>query len=231
LSTPDIDISIRPSEIGSYLKDIENSQETTDVRLLKGLEVDYIPSDEKKIEKILDEYNLDIVLGSIHYVNGADIGSRKSSPLYFSGRKLSEAVDEYYDVWSRAIETGLFDVMAHPDYWRKYVSQVHSKEISWEDYGVKVYEALDSLVTYDIGIEVNTSGYKHGLKSNFPLECFLEEAKKAGLSKVTIGSDSHTVSELGLHYTNAVSQLKKLGFKTLYKYKNRRSTPVKLYSF
>ena len=228
LSTPDIHISIKTDEIESYLGDIEKAQRNTNVSLLRGLEVDYITSDEKPIEKIIDEYSFDIILGSVHYVNGIDVGSRRASPIYFSGRTLSEAVDEYYGVWKRSIETGFFDVMAHPDYWRKYAAKIHPKPIEWQDYGSTIEHALDSIRSNDVGLEINTSGYKHGLGTNFPLDCLLRAAKNRGIRKITIGSDSHKVSELGGHHDKAVSQLRRLGFNEVTRFRGGRSTQVKL---
>ncbi len=228
LSTPDIHVSIKLEEIPEYLDEISECQETTNLRILSGLEVDYIPRDERKIERILDEYNFDIILGSTHYVNDADIGSKRRSPAYFRGRTIAEAADEYYTEWKQAVETGLFDVMAHPDYWRKYMSQIHPKPPEWSDYGSIVLSALDSVVSYDVGLEVNTSGYRHGLSSSFPLQCFLNAAHDAGVKKVTIGSDSHIISQLGQHYEDAISQLKKAGFYRLSIYKCGDSSYVQI---
>ena len=227
-STPDIHISIKINEIESYIKEIEQAQQNTSVSLLKGFEVDYIPSDEKKIEKIIDEYSLDIILGSVHYVNGNDIGSKSNSIKYFKGRALSKAADEYYGVWKQAVETGLFDVMAHPDYWRKHVAQVHPRTLKWIDYGSTINSALDSLLSYGVGLEINTSGFKHGLGTNFPLDCLLQAAKNRGVNNITIGSDSHKISELGNHYEDAVSQIRRIGYDKVTRYKDRKPAQVGL---
>jgi histidinol-phosphatase (PHP family) len=222
---PDVDIGIRLHEIPEYLEEIQRAQETTKVRLLAGLEVDYFPQEERRLERILGEHSLDIVLGSTHYVNGVDIGSRRQVEEFFAGRPISEGADEYYTVWRRAIESGLFDVMAHPDYWRKYI-HIFRQPVGWDDFGSVVYDCLDSLVSHGVGIEVNTSGHRHGVGGNFPLQQFLDAAYKAGVKTVTVGSDSHTPSQLGYRLVEAVEQLRKAGYSTLSSFRRRKNHAI-----
>ncbi len=224
---PDVEISIRPHEIPEYINEIENAQKATNVRLLTGLEVDFFPEDERNIDRILSEFNLDFVLGSIHYVKGVDIGHPAQAKEFFMNRPLSEGVDEYYRVWRQAVESGLFDVMAHPDYWKKFVHLFRSPPI-WSEFGDEVYSALDALKKYNVGIEVNTSGVRHGVGGFFPLQEFLIAAKAAGVDTVTIGSDSHGIDTLGYGWREAVKQLKLAGFNELSRFKKHKNSRILL---
>jgi histidinol-phosphatase (PHP family) len=226
VSSPDVVVSIRNDEIQEYVEEIRAAQESTKVKLLVGLEVDYFPEEERKLERILNDYDFDIILGSTHYINGLDIGKRSVAEEFFSGRPLSKGVDEYFTVWKRAIESGLFDVMAHPDYWRKYVHLFRSKP-TWQEYGEVVYDALESLVDHKVGIEVNTSGLRHGVGSFFPIQEFLISAREAGVDIITVGSDSHEPSSIGFGFNDACNQLKMAGFKGLSLFRNRKSEVVK----
>ena len=109
-------------------------------------------------------------------------------------------------MWKRAIESGLFDVMAHPDYWRKYL-HFFGKNAGWGDYGSVVIEALESAAKEGVGIEVNTAGVRAGTGHFYPLQEFLLAAHEAGIDTVTVGSDSHTAGTLGDHLDEAVKQL------------------------
>jgi len=224
---PDIDIGIRLKEIPEYIEEIHRAQGATKVRLLTGLEVDYFPQEERRIERILDEHSLDIVLGSTHYINGVDVGSRRQAEELFTGRPISEGADEYYTVWRSAIESGLFDVMAHPDYWRKHI-HLFRQPIGWEDYGSAVYDCLDSLASHGVGIEVNTSGYRHGIGGSFPVQQFLDESYRAGVRTITVGSDSHTASGLGYRLDEAVKQLRRAGYSTLSSFRGRKNHPIQM---
>ncbi len=159
---------------------------------------------------------------------GIDIGSRRQSPAFFLGKKVEDALEIYYEEWRKAVESGLFDVMAHPDYFRKYLGLSHSTPISWEDYGSTVYEAIDSLKSHRVGIEVNPSGWRHGIRDVYPIGGFLEAANKAGVEKVTVGSDCHSWESLGKNTLKAVRRLEEAGYDYLCVFEGRRNRKISL---
>ena len=222
---PDVDISIREDEIHEYIEDIRSAQEHTRIRLLAGLEVDYFPGEERHLGSILSENEFDFILGSIHYINGVDIGSQTQAEEYFARRPINKAADEYYAVWKRAIESGLFDVMAHPDYWRKYL-HFYGKSATWQNYGSVVFEALEKAAECGVGIEVNTAGVIAGTGHFYPIPEFLLAANEAGIEIVTIGSDSHTAGALGFKAEEAAKRLYETGFTFMSTFKGRRNKKI-----
>jgi histidinol-phosphatase (PHP family) len=228
LSGPDVQHGISPEKIPSYLRDIEAAQENTDVTLRAGLEIDWFPDVEREIEVVLDEYPLDYVLGALHYVRGIDIGSRRQAPSFFLGKELADALDIYFEEWGKAAESGLFDVLAHPDYFRKYLSLTHEMPASFEEYGCKVHDALDSLSSHGVGIGVNASGYRHGIGDHYPIKGFLRAAREAGIDTVVVGSDCHTVGDLGRNTLTAANRLKREGFDYVCVFEGRKNRRVSL---
>jgi histidinol-phosphatase (PHP family) len=224
---PDVKISIHEDEILEYMEDIRSAQANTKIRLLAGLEVDYFPGEERHLDSILSSHDFDFILGSTHYINGVDIGSQSQAEGYFANRPIKKAADEYYAVWKKAIETGLFDVMAHPDYWRKYL-RFYGKTALWGDYGSTVYKALESAADHGVGIEVNTAGERAGTSHFYPLQEFLVAAHEAGIKNVTVGSDSHTAGTLGYRLDEAAKMLREAGFIDMSTFRKRRSshTPI-----
>jgi histidinol-phosphatase (PHP family) len=222
---PDTDISIREDEIPEYIEEIRSAQESTKVRLLTGLEVDYFPGEERHLELILTGHDLDFILGSTHYINGVDIGSRTQAEGYFADRPVKKAADEYYTVWKKAVESGLFDVMAHPDYWRKYL-RFYGKTAHWGDFGSIVFTALEAAADNRVGIEVNTAGERSGTGSFYPMQEFLVAAHEVGVKTVTVGSDSHTTGTLGYRLDEAARRLREAGFTTMSSFKARKNTRI-----
>jgi histidinol-phosphatase (PHP family) len=225
---PDMYLSIQMDELDEYFEGIFEAQEDTDVVLRAGLEVDYFPGEEKRLEKIIDEHPLDYCLGSVHYLNGVDIGSRLDAPNFFRGRPLHEAADEYFTFWSMAAGSGLFDVLAHPDYWRKHLGTVRSESVAIEKYGTEYQEALRTLAKRGVGLEVNTSSDKYGLTEFYPVQGFLNEAYEMGVKTVTVGSDAHTPSALGHRLDEAAASLRQAGFETVSTFKRRRNQAHRL---
>ena len=228
ISGPDRDFGLRPHQIPGYLEEIERAQETTNVALRRGIEVDYFPKEERELERILDDHEFDFILGSLHYISGIDIGARRVFPRFFSGRPLEESLNIYFDGWRKAVESGLFDALAHPDYFRKYLHLTRPEPATWEEYGTTVYEALDSLRSHGVGIEVNSSGLRHGIGDVYPIQGFLEAAREAGVDRVTVGSGCHSVDDLGLNTQKALSRLKGAGYRHLCVYERRRNRKVSL---
>ncbi|MFQ6052690.1 MAG: histidinol-phosphatase [Candidatus Bathyarchaeia archaeon] len=228
ISGPDIDHGIAPERIPEYLEEIEAAQRTTGVRLRVGLEVDYFPGEERRLGRLLDEHPLDFVLGSLHYIRGYDIGSRRGSTAFFGGRRIDEALEVYYDGWREAVESGLFDIMAHPDYFRKYLPLTRPSPPAFEEYGTAVLEAIDSLRSYGVGVEVNSSGFRHGLGDCYPTPGFLRAIREAGVETVTVGSDSHSPEGLGVKLDEAVKRLAETGYTHLCVYGGRRNRRVPL---
>jgi histidinol-phosphatase (PHP family) len=227
VSGPNTSTSIRPEEIPEYLDNIWSAAADTDVTLRTGFEVDYMPEHERRIDRLINEYCLDFVLGSVHEVNGFSIGTEKTSRSFFAGRSLTGAIDEYFGLWRQAIESEIFDVMSHPDYFRKHINTL-GIQASWDEYGAQVYNAIDCLRSYGVGFEINTSGYRHGIEDKFPVDEFIQAAKEAGVRSITLGSDSHFVETLGYRLITAASQLSDDGFKTVSVYKDRREDRVPL---
>ena len=84
---PDVALSVQPDELPGYFKAIEKAQDDTDVHLRASLEVDYFPGFEAELEAVIEEYPLDFSLGSLHYVNGVDVGSRVDARRFFEGKR------------------------------------------------------------------------------------------------------------------------------------------------
>jgi histidinol-phosphatase (PHP family) len=228
LAGSDMKHGISPEKIPSYLRDIEAAQENTDVTLRVGLEIDWFPEVAREIEAILAEYPLDYALGSLHYVRGIDIGSRRQSPSFFLGKELVDALDIYFEEWGKAAESGLFDVLSHPDYFRKYLSLTHEMPVSFEEYGSKALDAFDILKNHGVGIGVNTSGYRHGIGDLYPIKGFLQAAREVGIDTTVVGSDCHTVGDLGRNTMRAAQRLKKEGYTHISVFEGRKSRRISL---
>jgi len=228
ITGPDTDHSVPPDKIQEYVEEIESVGESTSVKLRTGLEVDYFPEEERRLGRILDEHALDFVLGSMHYIRGFDIGARPGSMAFFGGRRIEESLDIYYEGWTEAIESGLFDVMAHPDYWRKYLHLTHHEQPSFKDYGQTVLKAIDSLKSCGVGVEVNPSGHRHGIGDCYPKLEFLLAIREAGIETVTIGSDCHSIDRLGENLEEAVMRLREAGYSEVSVFRERRNSRIRL---
>ena len=224
---PDMATGISPREMAEYFQEIERAQASTDVRLRVGLEVDYFPGEEGCIEAVLEEYPLDFILGALHMVEGCDLGYRYGAKRFFR-RPMAEAVETYFKWFRGAVESGLFDVMAHPDYFRRYLPGMGLRPPTFEEYGSGALEALEAMREHHVGFEVNASGYRHGIGDCYPDRGFVRAAREMGIEAVTIGSDAHRVEDLGGGLRQAVETLLEAGYDGVYTYEGRRGSFLSL---
>jgi len=228
ITGPDTNVGISQELIPEYFDEIEKARASTDVELRVGLEVDYFPGEERRLESVLDEYPFDFILGSLHYIRGYDIGSRSGSIDFFSGRRIEDALEVYFDGWREAVESGLFDIMAHPDYFRKFLHLALHEHPAFEEYGSTVFEAIESLRSYGVGVEVNSSGYRHGIGDCYPVLEFMSAVREAGVDAAMIGSDAHAVDGLGVKLDEAVKRLEAVGYSHVSVYEGRRNRRLPL---
>ena len=205
--------SITPQQIFEHVKDIESAREKFDLEIKLGLECDYWQTYHKDIEKILDEHDFDFIMGSVHFVEGFLIGGGlEHCTRFFEAKSIHEAYETYFKRIIEAIESQLFEVIAHPDSIRKNAKKFYGQELPFEKYQDLVKEVIESLVDNKVGIEVNTSGYRHGINDCFPSIGFLKLCKEAGVKIITIGSDAHSPSGLGINLEKGIEQLRAAGY-------------------
>lgn len=160
-------------------EEIDKLQETTNVKLLKGVEVGephlYL-SELEYLKKLVD---LDYIIGSIHYIKGISLGRQK---------KIDDLVNRYYQEVLLMVENAPIDIVGHIDYIKRYVARYKLDTDL-------IYQILDSIRLSQIALEVNTSGIRR-CGSAFPELKILEYYAKTKGNKITYGSDAHEESEL-----------------------------------
>jgi len=93
---------------------IERVEAEFDVRLFDAVEIDYLPSEEERIDGFLDEAGFDYAVGSVHQVNGRNV---QDDGEFRDDDEATRAavVDNYYDTLVSLVESELFEIAAHVD--------------------------------------------------------------------------------------------------------------------
>ncbi|AEG15054.1 histidinol phosphate phosphatase HisJ family [Desulfofundulus kuznetsovii DSM 6115] len=210
-----------------YFRDIEEARSQLHDRKLKikaGLEVGYERGCEKTIEKILNNYPFDYVLGSIHCLEHQSISSWEESRIYFSSHTAEEACGEYFQVLKEAVESNLFDCIGHLDLYRRHGERLLGTTLGSAHKGM-VEPILKEMARRNMGLEVNTSSLRRGLTEFHPSREILLQARECGVKIFTVGSDAHRLSELGAYTDQAVLMLEEMGF-AVYTFTSRQPCPL-----
>jgi histidinol-phosphatase (PHP family) len=182
-----------------YFCDIARAREEfrgEGLQVKAGIEVGYCRGCERDMEQIINNYPFDFVLGAIHCLEHIAIASMKESPHYFQSRSLSQVRADYFAILSEAVVTGLFDAIAHIDLYRRYGFKHFGSDILTIHRGV-IEPVFQEMARREIGLEINTSSRRRGLTEPHPSREIVALAAKAGVKIFTIGSDAHSLEQLG----------------------------------
>ena len=125
------------------------------------------------------------------------------------------------------VSTADIDIIAHFDLMKRYAYKEHGL-YDFHQYQEIIEQILKKAIDRNIGIEINTSGLRTGLKQTLPSLEIIQLYKELGGEILTIGSDSHTAESVGANLTDALSLAKDCGFNYIYKFEKRKPIPVKI---
>ena len=196
-------------ELPKYLSWLEQVRERSPLPLYKGLEADYIAGYEKTLGEYLAsaESELDFVLGSIHFLQEYNF-------KYFSTMTPDfpplEVMLTYYARAKQAVESGLFDSIAHLNLGWQAVPWPESQE-EQRQAEEAIADVIQTAANQGVGIEVNTRAFNYeayGTKERY--DFFLGLIADCG-AFITLGSDAHCPEDVGRNYPTAIATLQKFG--------------------
>lgn len=191
------------------------------LKVLTGLEVDYFPRCEQPLRDLLAGVPLDYVMGSVHYIGEHVLTRRDSATAYYEMTTVDEMAGRYYEAVAAAATCGLFDAIGHIDIYRRFGEPIYGQRAATihREYAVP---ALRAIARAGLGIEINTSAIRRGAAEVYPGADLLQLCRKQGIRVVTIGSDSHTVEDLGSGLADGYAALAAAGYDTVFTYEGRQ---------
>lgn len=213
-------VSIRVEEVRKIYEEIEKAREQFGIKIKFGMEIDYFEVHESKIKKLINDYPFDFILGSVHFIDGFCLSESGSANKLFQRGNVLQIYIQYFSKLKKAIESQLFDVIAHPDIVRRFAVQY--ADVPFEKYRKHVEAVVNSLVESGVGIEMNTYGYVHPVRDSYPSLEFLKICKDFGVKIITIGSDAHSPSKLGSGLEKGIEKLKKAGYEKICLFTQRK---------
>lgn len=192
-------VPLNEENVKSYIADARrasNKFAPLGLSVKVGLEADYAPHIEEQLRLNLASFELDYLLGAVHCLDHIAISASNEAERYFKKKSMEETVEAYYEVLKRAVESNLFDAMAHLDIYKKYGLGFYGEDILILHRGL-VEPVLELMVKNDVGMEVNTGVLRKGHREFCPGAEILQLALEMGVRIVAFGSDAHKVEDLG----------------------------------
>jgi histidinol-phosphatase (PHP family) len=189
-------------------------REHTDLRL--GLEVDFVPGREDRTQSLIEECDLDYVVGSVHFLGDLAVDFGRFD-IWESGRGPEQVWRRYFETLAEAARSGLFDILAHPDLVKMWGGARPTPPGDPRRY----YEpALEAIADTGIAIEVSTAGLRKPIGEIYPAPAFLAGALEAG-APVALSSDAHVPEQVGYAYDRARTLLDGAGVRELAVFERR----------
>ncbi len=186
-----------------------------------GLEIDFIenmcgPSDGR-----FSEYELDFVIGSVHYlvpphgqpftVDGPLDELTKGVAEGYRGDVVA-AVDAYWWTIIAMVQAGSLDIVGHIDLIRRNNRLLRLFDEKSEHYRKSAKAAIAAIAESKGIVELNTGGMaRGGLSEPYPSFSLLQAVRQASVP-VTINTDTHDRRQLTAYYDEARVWLKDAGY-------------------
>lgn len=196
-------------------------REETDLRL--GIEADFVPGREGRMETLLDGRPWDYVIGSVHFLGDRAVDYDKYD-VWTSGTDPDRVWSRYFEVLGEAAASGMFDVMAHPD-----LVKVWGRDRPWPERDLRFYyeRAMDGILEAGVACEVSTAGLRKPVGEIYPAPAYLEMLVDAGVP-LALSSDAHTPEHIGHGYDAAQELLADHGVTQIcvFEGRERRLVPI-----
>lgn len=215
-------LAMKSSDLGGYVGELgrligrQRAEGAVDGEpaVLMGIEADYIPGTEHEVSRMLDEYEFDVVLGSVHF-----LGDWPFDHPDYRGRYEEVSSDDFWAAYFATLEeaarTGLFDVLAHPDLAKKFCV-FPSRDPS------ELFESLAETAAHaGVAVEINTAGLFKPVGEIYPSRELLAACFANGVP-ITFGSDAHAPDEVGREFAQAVALARSVGYREAMTYEKRR---------
>lgn len=190
LVLPDEDHRMLSSEVDGYIASISKmKQEHPDMTILAGFEAEYDPMREAFLGEMRDKVDY-MILGQ-HFVNrGLQMISPNNNPNY---------PIEYANMVSQAIDSGIFDIVAHPDHFMEFRDTMERDEARklFDENAVLASQIIcEKARDMGIPIEINLAKATSGKVLSdgslaFPHPTFWKVAQEIDGLKILKGVDAH----------------------------------------
>ncbi len=193
LILPDENHRMLLSEVDEYIASINKmKQDNPNMTILSGFEAEFDPMKESFLGEMRDKVDY-MILGQ-HFVNrGLQMVQSQNNPNY---------PIEYANMVSKAIESGIFDIVAHPDYFMEFRDTIVSeKDKKLFDENATIASRIICEKARDMGIpiEINLSpALNNQILSDgnlkYPHPTFWKVAQEIDGLQVLKGVDAHALS-------------------------------------
>jgi histidinol-phosphatase (PHP family) len=206
------------TEHDRYLDDIDvaafqEAREKTDVELRLGIEIDFVPGKEERMDLDSSALPYDYVIGSVHRVEGEEV-DRATDQTVYERWDTYDLYDAYYANVREAALSGRFEVLGHPDLIKIF------RRFPDRDITGMLEETADAVAASGIVVDVNAAGLRKPVGDIYPSRKLLEMFHWRGVP-IVLSSDAHAPDQVGMGYEKSLPLVRDVGYREVVTFSNR----------
>ncbi len=194
------------------------------ILVMQGLELGQGIYEKEKSLDIINSYNYDFILGSIHNL----LDMPDFYYLNYKDYDIDDLLRRYFEAELELAEWNVTDSLAHLTYPLRYITGRDKIEVDLSKFSEITDAIFETLIKNDKALEVNVSGLFGSLDDTMPGKDLVQRYYDLGGRRITVGSDSHFYTKVCLGIDRGYDLLKKCGFKEFTIYKNREPMQIEI---
>ena len=191
----------------------EAREGSPDVSLRLGIEIDFVPGQEERMDADSTALPYDYVIGSVHRVDGDEV-DRATDQSVYERYETYELYAAYYRNVREAALSRRFEVIGHPDLikiFRRYPDR---------DITPLLEETADAVAESGVVVDVNAAGLRKPVGEIYPSQKFLEMFHRRGVP-IILSSDAHAPREVAAGYDRSLKLVHDVGYREVATFENR----------
>jgi histidinol-phosphatase (PHP family) len=184
-----------------------------DVGLRLGIEIDFVPGEEERMDRFAAALPYDYVIGSVHRVDGDEV-DRQTDLRVYERYETYDLYEAYYANLREAALSGRFDVLGHPDL-IKIFRRFPDKDITG-----MLEQTADAVAESGVVVDVNSAGLRKPVGEIYPSKKLLEMFHRRGVP-IVLSSDAHAPEQVGMGYGESLLLVRGVGYREVVTFKDR----------
>lgn len=200
------------------------------LQVFAGVELGEAVWSPAKAAEIVAAVNPDVVLSSVHAVRYGEY-TECFSRLDFTDwtdRMLDEYMVQYFADMQEMLERVDMDILPHLSNPVKYINGRYGKGVTLVPYSAAIDKILKTVIEKEIALELNLALIGTSYSVTMPEADVMVRYRQLGGRFVTIGSDAHVKTRIGVNFDHGIRILKEAGFDSYNYYQNREIQTVKI---
>ncbi len=198
----------------TYIKEVLELKEqgkVDGVRVLLGLELDYIRDEENFAKAECAKYPYDYIIGGLHFQGKWGFDGGEESWSNFDQKAKFAIYRRYYEDMISMCNTGLFHIVAHPDLIKIYTLEDFNLWLEMPESLSLVEMALCAIKHNSMAMEISSAGLRKKCQEIYPGKKIMALAQKLNVP-ISFGADSHCANTPAFGYDTLARYASSFGY-------------------